>query len=160
MLALIAAMVLAAEPGAAAEPTGVRWQRVDLLSEDPGLWLPQEAPRLRADALTPAVRFVTQIKVVWDLPVRGLGFGVSLDSQSLVYEYPLLPQANLSLSVGLQTRLLLPRGGLVGVAWRGGPVRVGLSLSVFSEASWSRVDYGYWTALPTLGLGIGRDPER
>lgn len=153
MLALVTALVLAAEPA------GVRLERVDVLSEDPGTWLYQEAPRLRVDVLTPAVRFVTQVKLVWSTPVRGLGFGISVDSQSLVYEHPLLPRANLALSLGLQTRLLLPRGALVGVAWRAGPVRLGLSLSVFSEATWSRVNYRSWTALPTLGVGFGRSPE-
>ncbi len=153
MLALVAAVVLAAEPA------GVRVERVDVLSEDPGLWLHQELPRLGADALTPTVRFLTQVKVVWSTPVQGLGFGVSVGSQSVVYEYPLLPRANLALSAGVQTRLLLPRGALLGVAWRAGPVRLGLSLSVFSEATWSRVDYSFWTVLPTLGLGFGRSPE-
>jgi hypothetical protein len=153
MLALVAALVLAAEPG------GVRWQRVDVLSEDPGVWLLHDAPRLKVDRLTPVVRFLSQVKGVWSTPVRGLGFGVSVGSQSLVYEYPLLPRANLALSMGLQTRLLLPHGALVGVAWRAGPVRLGLSLSVFSEATWSRLNYQYWTALPTLGLGFGRSPE-
>lgn len=150
MLALVAAAVLAAEPAS------VRLERVDVLSEDPGLWLYQEAPRLKVDPLTPTVRFLTQVKLVWSTPVRGLDFGVSVGSQSLVYEYPLVPSANLSLSVGLQTRLLLPRGGTLGVAWRAGPVRLGLSLSVFSEATWSRVDYSQWTVLPTVGLGFGR----
>lgn len=150
MLALITAGVLAAGP------TGVRLERVDVLSEDPGSWLYEEAARLRVDPLTPTVRFLTQVKWVWSTPVRGLDFGVSVGSQSLVYELPLVPRANLSLSVGLQTRLLLPRGGLVGLAWRAGPVRLGLGLSVFSEATWSRVDYSHWAALPTVGLGFGR----
>jgi hypothetical protein len=103
MLALVTALVLAAEPAR------VRFERVDVLSEDPGLWLSQEAPRLGVDRLTPTVRFLTQVKAVWSTPVRGLGFGVSVESQSLVYEYPLLERANLSLSMGMQTRLLLPR---------------------------------------------------
>jgi endonuclease/exonuclease/phosphatase family metal-dependent hydrolase len=129
MLALVTALVLTAEPAR------VRLERVDVLSEDPGLWLSQEAPRLGVDALTPAVRFLTQVKVVWSTPVRGLGFGVSVESQSLVYEYPLLREQNLALSMGLQTHLLLPRGALLGVAWRAGPVRLGLSLRVFSKAT-------------------------
>jgi hypothetical protein len=153
MLALVTALVLAAEP------SGVRFERVDVISEDPGLWLYQEAPRLKVDRLTPTVRFLTQVKVVFSTPKQGLSFGLSLDSQSLTYERPLLPRANLALSMGLQTRLLLPRGLLVGLAWRAGPVRLGLSLSVFSEATWSRVNYRYWTALPTLGVGFGRSPE-
>jgi hypothetical protein len=153
MLAVVAAMVLAAEPAS------VRFERVDVLSEDPGLWLYQEAPRLAVDPLTPTLRFLSQVKTVWSTPVRGLGFGVSLASQSLVYEYPLLPEARLSLSLGLQTRLLLPRGGTVGLAWRAGPLRLGVSLSVFSEASWARVDYRDWTVLPTLGVGFGPGPQ-
>jgi len=38
MLALVAAVVLAAQPA------GIQLERVDVLSEDPGLWLYQEAP--------------------------------------------------------------------------------------------------------------------
>lgn len=153
MLALVTAALLAAEPASA---RGVRLERVDVLSEDTGLWLYQEAPRLTVDPLTPTVRFLTQVKTVWSTPVRGLDFGVSLSSQSLVYEHPLVPEANLSLSMGLQTHLLLPRGAMVGLAWRAGPVRLGLSLSAFSEASWAHVSYRHWTVLPTLGLGFGR----
>jgi hypothetical protein len=136
----------------------VRLERVDVISEDPGLWLSNEAPRLLVDPVTPAIRFVMQVKPVWSTPVRGLSFGVSIASQSLVYEYPLLESARLSLSVGLQTRLLLPRGALVGLAWRVGPVRIGAGLSVFSEASWANISYRTWTVLPTLGLGFSFGP--
>jgi hypothetical protein len=50
MLALVTALVLAAKPG------GVRWERVDVLSEDPGVWLHHDALRLKVDRLTPTVR--------------------------------------------------------------------------------------------------------
>jgi hypothetical protein len=153
MLAAMTALVLAAQPA------GVRWERVDVLSEDPGLWLHQEAPRLAGEPATAGVRWLSQVKGVWSTPWRGLSFGVSLGSQSLVYEHPLVPRARLSLSAGLQTRLLLPRGALLGLAWRVGPVRVGLSLSLFTYATWSRPRYRYWSALPTLGLGFGRSPD-
>ena len=140
-------------------PATFGFERVDLLSEDPGLWVHQEAGRLGVDPLTATIRFLSQVKPVFSLPVEGLSAGVSLGSQSLVYERPLLPSMHLSWTVGLQTRLLLPRGALLGLAWRVGPLRLGLSLSVFSEASWARVDYRPWTVLPTFGLGIGRGVE-
>lgn len=148
----------------------VHFERVDVISEDPGLWVSNEAPRLIADPLTPTIRFLMQVKPVWRTPVKGLSFGISLGSQSLVYEHPvlalapalasvpILASARLSVSVGLQTRLLLPRGALVGLSWWMGPVRIGAGLSVFSEASWNHVDYRTWTAIPTLGLGFGFAP--
>jgi hypothetical protein len=143
----------------AASLTGqVRFERVDVLSEDTGQWLNQNAPRLLVEPLTPSVRFLFQIKPVFTTPVRGLSFGLSIASQSLVYEYPLVESLRLSLSVGVQTRLLLPRGALVGLAWRYGPVRIGAGLSVFSEASWANIDYRAWTVLPTVGLGFGPGP--
>lgn len=151
MSALMAVLWL----GAAGVQGQVGLERVDVLSEDPGLWLHYEAGRLGVDPLTPTLRFLAQVKPVWSLPVKGLSVGTSLASQSLVYEHPLVESARLSLSVGVQTRLLLPRGVLVGLAWRAGPLRLGVSLSAFSEASWARVDYRYWTVLPTVGVGFG-----
>jgi hypothetical protein len=56
MLALVTALVLAAKPG------GVRWERVDVLSEDPGVWLHHDALRLKVDRLTPTVRSPSQVK--------------------------------------------------------------------------------------------------
>ena len=155
MSALMAVLFLVT----AQAPATVRFERVDVLSEDPGLWLYQDAGRLGVDALTPTIRFLSQVKPVFSLPVEELSVGVSLGSQSLVYERALLESIHLSWTVGLQTRLLLPRGALVGLAWRVGPLRLGLSLSVFSEASWANVDYRSWTALPTFGLGIGRSVD-
>jgi len=143
----------------------VQFERVDVISEDPGLWLSTEAPRLTADPLTPAIRLLMQVKPVWRTPVKGLSFGISLSSQSLVYEYPILQSvhpvlksARLSVSVGLQTRLLLPRGALLGVSWWMGPVRLGAGVSAFSEASWNDINYLTWTVIPTVGLGFGFAP--
>lgn len=150
----------------AATMTGqVQFERVDVISEDPGLWLSTEVPRLIADPLTPTLRFLEQVKPVWRTPVKGLSFGISVGSQSLVYEYPILrslhpilESARLSVSVGLQTRLLLPRGALAGLSWWMGPVRIGAGVSVFSEASWSDINYLTWTVIPTVGLGFGFAP--
>jgi hypothetical protein len=175
-VALLLAALLAAAPEAqpapaAAEPantantaptaTATRsasfgFDRVDLLSEDPGTWLHYELPMLGAYPLAPALRFVEQVKVVFTLPVKGLYAGVSIGSQSLVYEYPLFADKGLFLTGGLQTRLLFPRGVLVGVAWRAGIFRLGVSLSAFTSGSWQRPTDTAVLLLPTVGLGIGQ----
>lgn len=136
--------------------------RVDVLSEDPGLWLADEAPRLGTATSSSALRFVEQLKISWQLPVDGWFVGTSLASQSVVVERPVWtlshadPASGLLVTGGLQTKALLPRGALVGVAWRHGPVRVGLSLNAVSSASWARPDWTVWRVLPGLGVGFGR----
>jgi hypothetical protein len=140
----------------AATATSIPFDRVDLLSEDPGTWIHYDVPGGSNYPTRPAMRFLTQIKPVFELPVEGLYLGASLSSQSLVYERPLLSEWNLYWSAGVQTRLLLPRGVMAGVAWRFWRLRVGLGLSAVSEARWSNPSWRSWAVLPTLGLGIGR----
>lgn len=153
MIPLLLALSAAAAP--------VSLERVDLLSEDPGTWLNYEAPQLQlATADMAAVRFVAQLKPVFTTPVQGLYVGTSLTSQSLVYESPLSEGPDIYVTAGLQTRLLLPAGVLMGVAWRGGPLRVGLSVSMLSEATWVRPSWSSWTVMPSLGLGIVRKAHR
>lgn len=134
----------------------VGFDRVDLISEDTGTFLHYEAPMAATRADITAVRFLEQVKPVFSTPVKNLFFGVSIASQSLVYEYPLLQQHGLFATAGLQTRLLLPRGALAGVAWRWKWLRVGVSLSALSQASWARPNWQQWDFLPSLGLGVGR----
>jgi hypothetical protein len=154
VIGLLCAAALAADPS-----LGV--QRVDVLSEDPGLWLNDEAVRLGDATSTSAIRFVEQIKLVWLLPLDGLTIGTSLASQSLTFEQPVLvvaPEAaaGLAISGGVQAKALLPRGLHAGIAWRHGPVRVGLSVNALSSASWARPDWSVWRMLPGVGVGIGR----
>jgi hypothetical protein len=135
------------------------FDRVDVLSEDPGTWLHYEMPMMGTYPTAPALRFVEQVKVVFGLPVKGLYAGVAIGSQSLVYEYPLLADKGVFLTGGLQTRLLFPRGVLVGVAWRVGMFRFGASLSAITGGSWQRPGDTAFLLLPTLGVGIGRAYE-
>jgi hypothetical protein len=133
-----------------------QFDRVDLLSEDPGVWLNHELPGTLAYPVKPAVRLLTQVKPVWATPVPNLYVGTSLVSQSVVYEHPLWAPGNLWLTGGLQTRWLMPRGALAGLAWRYGRVRVGLGMSAVSDASWARPSWTHWSFLPTVGIGVGR----
>ncbi len=136
--------------------------RVDVLSEDPGFWLADEAPRMSYATPTSAIRFVEQIKLAWFLPVDGLTVGTSLASQSVVYERRALIlrrgklTTGLLVSGGVQAKAGLPRGLMGGVALRHGRVRIGLSVNAVSSASWSRPDWSVWRALPGAGIGIGR----
>jgi hypothetical protein len=137
---------------------GFGFDRVDILSEDPGTWLHYDLPYAGTYPTAPAIRFIAQVKPVWRTPVRGLYVGTSLASQSAVLERPvfLTDCHGLYWSAGLQTRLLLPAGLMGGVAWRYGPLRVGAGLSLVSTASWRHRNWTQWSALPTVGIGIGR----
>jgi len=135
------------------------FDRVDLLSEDPGTWLHYEMPMMGTYPTAPALRFVEQVKVVFGLPVKGLYAGVAIGSQSLVYEYPLLADKGVFLTGGLQTRLLFPRGVLLGLAWRVGMFRFGASLSAITGGTWQRPGDTALLLLPTVGVGIGRAYE-
>lgn len=132
------------------------FDRVDILSEDTGTFLHYEVPMASARADITAVRFLEQVKPVFTTPVKGLYLGASISSQSVVYEYPLLPRYGLFATGGIQTRLLLPRGALAGVAWRWSWFRVGVSVSALSQASWMRPNWTHWDFLPTLGIGVGQ----
>lgn len=137
----------------------VEFDRVDLISEDPGTFVNYElwgAPTYPTKA---AIRFVTQVKPVVSIPrVPGLTVGVSLSSQSVVYERPFGPEG-LHWTAGIQTALLMPRGALGGLAYRTGRWRFGVSASALSGSTWARPSYGQWTVLPTVGIGVGGKPE-
>lgn len=158
---LLAALALPCALAALAAPAraeaGWGFDRVDIVSEDPGTWLNYELPVAGTYPTRAALRFVTQIRPVWTTPIEGLTFGTSIQSQSLSYERPLpfLPQ--LHWNVTLQTRLLLPRGVNAGLAWRWKWFRIGAGVSASTAASWSAIDYRAWNVLPVLGIGVGRD---
>ena len=151
MMMLLSAMALAASP--------VKLDRVDLIAEDPGTFLNYELPAAGTYPTKAAVRFVTQVKPVLEMPsLPGWHLGLSIASQSLVYEKP-LSVPNLYFSGGIQSSLFLPRGVLAGVAYRPGRWRIGLSCSAVSGATWTRFGgYGQWTVLPALGVGVGPKP--
>ncbi len=134
------------------------FDRIDLISEDPGTWLNYDVHYFSVFPTSTTVRWVSQVKAVWRTPYRGLHIGASLRSQSMVLEVPLATteKHGFYLTGGAQTRLLLPTGLLGGLAWRYGPVRIGTGISAVSTASWSHRSWTHWQVLPTLGLGIGR----
>ncbi len=146
-------MLTALLSNAMAGPVG--FDRVDLISEDPGTWINYEVSTFGTYPTRPILRFVTQVKPVWTTPWEGITVGTSIESQSVVYEAPLLADQGISWSAGLQTKLLMPRGVTAGLAWRGGNFRVGLGVSAVSESTWARPGFRSWTILPTLGVGIG-----
>ncbi|MBM4389953.1 MAG: hypothetical protein FJ090_02415 [Deltaproteobacteria bacterium] len=134
-----------------------RFDRVDILAEDPGTWINYDLPQAPVAFTQTAVRLVEQVSVQWQLPVTNLYLGTSIASQSLTYELPW--KHGLGVHGGLQTSLLLPRGAVLGAHWRTGRVRLGLGASVISSATWAHVDYSQWHVLPTIGVGVGRKYE-
>lgn len=162
--ALAASSALAQEPAASTTPSAVSagrtWKgfgfdRVDLLSEAPGKWLHYDTLMITTYPAIPLVRFVEQVTVVFRLPWEGFHVGASVMAQSLTYEHPISALPGLSVTGGLQTRLLFPNGLLAGVAYRAGMFRVGLSVSAYTSGSWGAPTSFGVHVLPVLGLGIG-----
>ena len=135
----------------------VRFDRVDLLSEDGGTFLHYDMPLAGAYAPQVGLRFLEQVKAVVALPV-GLYAGASVASQSLSYEGMLRRGQDgrgLVWTASLHTRLLMPYGAHAGVAWRVGLLRLGAGASLSTQATWSRREWNQWRVLPTLAVGIG-----
>ncbi len=132
---------------------GFGFDRVDLLSEAPGTFLHYDLPMYGTGALDKTLRLLEQITVVWRLPVQGFHLNLSIGTQSLTYEHPLV--GGLFLTGGLQTRLLFPSGANLGVAYRAGIFRLGLSASMTTSGSWAAPGIFTPQFLPALGLGIG-----
>jgi hypothetical protein len=147
-------VALALLGAALAAPIG--FDRVDILAADPGTFLAWDLPDVAAEPRLAAVRFLLQVEPVWRMPIPGLYVGTSLASQSLVWETPLAERPRLIFSAGLQTRLLLPAGLTTQLAWRAGPVRVGLGANLLSAATWSHPSWSRWRVLPGLSVGVGR----
>ncbi len=138
----------------------VSLDRVDLLSENPGTWIHYEALTFGTYSTRPILRFVTQVQPVWDTPWEGVRVGVSIASQAVTYEAPLVEDKGLYWSGGVQTVLLMPRGFTGGLAWRWKALRVGAGVSAVSAATWVRPGgWAQWTVLPTVGVGLVRQKK-
>jgi hypothetical protein len=135
------------------------FDRIDLLSEDPGTFVDEQVARATHSPTVTGIRYAEQLKLVVALPWEPVTVGLSAATQS-VYLEPRLTDWGLGLTLGLQTRLLLPRGGLVGLHLRRGIVRVGLGANVLSAATYTRPAYDHWRVLPGVGFGLGRRAER
>jgi len=166
---LAAAFALAGSPAEGTAPAppaavpgphwrGLGFDRVDVLSEDPGLWLNYDVPMLGASPLIPALRFFEQVKVVFRLPWESVYASASFESQSVTYEMPIRAVPGLYVTGGIQTRLLFPRGFLVGVAYRLGALRIGASMSALTAGSWTDPLALSPIVLPTFGIGFGPEP--
>jgi hypothetical protein len=140
----------------AAMASSLRFDRVDILAEDPALWINDDLRRFNHISRLGAVRFVTQVKVVVELPIDGVYVGTSLSSQSLVAERLIVSKLPIYGYAGVQAGLFLPRGVIGGLAYREGPIRVGVGFSAISSATWRRMDWTVWSWLPALGIGLGR----
>ena len=134
----------------------LRFDRVDLLAEDPSMWVNDDLRRFTHISRIGAVRYVTQLKIVVELPFEGLYVGTSLSSQSFVAERLLVSKLPIYGYAGMQSNLLLPRGIMGGLAYREGPLRVGIGFSAVSSATWRRMDWTVWSWLPAIGIGLGR----
>jgi hypothetical protein len=137
----------------------VHFERVDILSEDPGTWLVDDAPRVALSPRLTALRWLEQVKVSAAIPRASLVIGVSASSQSLSLRRPLSHRVPLYGSVGLTTALGLPRGGLLGAEYWRGPVRIGVGLHAHAGATWARPVWDSWRILPGVGIGLGRSPS-
>ena len=104
----------------------LRFDRVDILAEDPALWVNDDLRRFDHSSRLGAVRFVTQVKVVAELPIEGVYLGTSLSSQSLVAERLIVSKLPIYGYAGIQAGLFLPRGFMGGFAYRKGPETFGL----------------------------------
>lgn len=150
ILSVVAASLTLAAP--------VRFDRVDVLSDDAATFLNDDLTLMTAYPAAVAGRFLEQVKPVFTLPVEGLYAGISIASQSVSFEGPLWKSQDgrgLFWTASVHTRLLLPYGVHAGVAWRWGPLRVGLGASASSQATWARPAWGEWLVLPALAVGLG-----
>ena len=147
-------LLLALQGPAQAGP--IQFDRVDLVSESDGSWVRDELTRAGVSTRFTMVRWVEQLTPV--IRKDRVQLGLSLATQSLRWEQP-IAHTHVHLNGGVQFTAGLPNGLLAGGAIRTGPLRVGVSASLVSAASWSRPVYDGWRLLPSLGIGIGRAPD-
>lgn len=151
LISLTLAAALAGTPEA--ERPGFGYDRVDVLSEAPATFLNYDLPLFLTDPAVKTIRFLEQVTVHLRLPLRGLYAGVSIGTQSLSYELPVA--GGLHATAALQTRLLFPSGANLGLAWRTGIFRLGVSVSLTTSGSWASPSTFAPAFLPALGFGIG-----
>lgn len=153
-----AAVETAVTPAPTAPPSSERtwgfgFDRVDILSEAPGTFLNWDLPMFGVEWQVKTLRFLQQVTVVYRLPWEGFHMNLSIATQSLTYEHRIA--GGLFVTGGVQTRLLFPSGANLGVAYRVGVLRVGLSASMTTGGSWSGPAMFVPQFLPALGIGIG-----
>ena len=154
MIAPLIALLALSAPADAAK---FRLERVEIVSDDTGLWLNYDVPMLGAHPLMTGVRLLEQAQLVWALPVEHLKIGTSLESISVSYERGFnvdLGGGDLGWYGGATTRLLMPRGAMAGVAWQKKRVRLAAGAAATSASTWARPGWRVWTVVPTLSVAI------
>ena len=137
----------------------IRTERVDLFSEEAGsLWI-DDLPRIGIAPRITAIRWLEQVRFAAEIPRLNLVLGASVGSQSVSWRQRVTPRSRIYGSVGVTTRLGLPRGLLVGIETWAGPLRLGAGVHAYADASWARPSWNKWTVRPGLGIGFGRAPR-
>jgi hypothetical protein len=149
-------MPLTAMLVAAALAGPVRFERVEILAENPATWVNYELPMAASNTTTSAVRLLEQTKVVWATKKEGLRIGTSLRSQSVQWEGNFWAEKSLVWSAGAQTRFGLPNGAFGSLGWRWRRLRLSAGVSVLSGATWARPAWDSWRVLPVVSVGFGR----
>jgi hypothetical protein len=135
--------------------------RVDLLSEAPGTFLRDEAPRLGALPGPVAVQWLSQVSVVASAGPVDVSASFDAQTVSLVRRasIPVGSRGEVPLSgeVGVVARGLLPVGVRMGIGWRPNALRFGVSVVALTDATWRSPAWRHLTLVPSLGVGVGRD---
>ncbi len=144
MIGLLA-MVLCASAGPLA--------RVEIVADDPGTFLIHELPMIGARPGATLLHGLAQVQPVWK--AGPLTVGTSIAAITVQGELPLTTLADGELAglAGIQTRLGLPVGTLLGLSWTRDALWLDLAASIRADASWARPEWSTWSALPTIGVG-------
>lgn len=143
--------MLALLVGAPSATAGVQLDRVEVVADDPGVFLTDELPLVAARPATTGLRLLAQVQPVVRL-APPLTLGVSLSALTPAVETPPGPTGFGGL-VALPTRLGLPSGLVIAGTYRRGPLWVDLGLRASSGATWLHPRYGDLRVGPTLGIG-------
>jgi hypothetical protein len=134
--------------------SGLKFDRVDLLSGSSASFLVDDLPRISLDPAATTLRFVGQVAPV--IASKHVELSSSLSVQYAGLRAQVLPAAGLWVDGGLVARGLLPVGARAGLALRWGPVRVGFGACAEAGASWTSPSWERWTWRPSVGIGVGR----
>ncbi|MBO84709.1 MAG: hypothetical protein CL927_05070 [Deltaproteobacteria bacterium] len=143
---------------AATATATTHFERLELLSDDPGRFLSDELPMVAARPGNTALRFLAQVQ-----PVVGFGthftLGTSLSAWTPGWETA-LGDRPIGVLVAVPTRLGLPTGLVTAATYTRGALWVDLGVAAQTGASWRRPAYRDLRVVPTLGLGWSPQPDR
>lgn len=130
---------------------GAHLDRIEVVSDDPGTFLSDELPMMRARPGATGLRALAQVQ-----PVIGVGrfvtVGVSLTALTPAVELS-DDQTGFGAILAVPTRLGLPTGALIAGSWRQGPLWLDVGLRAHNGASWLVPSGGDLRVGPTIGLG-------